>query len=74
MDNSCYLRNCTQLTAQHASVKNKCRVPDTVKEDIDGCKWNMTPAVHCVGNRLLTNVIGLTALPGAGDDGLHTGM
>jgi len=38
MDSSCYLRNCTQLTAQHASVKNKCRVPDTVGENIDGCK------------------------------------
>ncbi|KAF2280139.1 uncharacterized protein EI97DRAFT_491631 [Westerdykella ornata] len=36
MDNQCYLRNCTQLTELAASVKNRCNVPDTVGEDIDG--------------------------------------
>jgi hypothetical protein len=38
MDSACYLRNCTQLTAQTPEKKNKCQVPVTVREDIDGCK------------------------------------
>lgn len=36
MDNACYLRNCTQLTELDAAVKNKCQVPVTVDEDVDG--------------------------------------
>lgn len=36
MDNSCYLRNCTQLFALSPEEKNKCQVPVTVDEDIDG--------------------------------------
>lgn len=39
MDNHCYLRNCTLLTEQAPKVKNLCLVPDTVDEDIDGCKY-----------------------------------
>jgi hypothetical protein len=39
MDNRCYLRNCTQLTELAPKFKNECRVPDTVKEDIDGCEF-----------------------------------
>lgn len=38
MDSNCYLRNCTVLTEQEPKIKNLCQVPDTVKEDIDGCK------------------------------------
>lgn len=38
MDNRCYLRNCTQLTELKPAFKNECQVPDTVKEDIDGCE------------------------------------
>ncbi|CAI6341417.1 unnamed protein product [Periconia digitata] len=36
MDNHCYLRNCTQLTEQAPRIKNLCKVPDTVNEDVDG--------------------------------------
>jgi len=35
MDSGCYLRNCTQLTAQLIKEKNKCTVPATVKEPLD---------------------------------------
>lgn len=38
MDNGCYLRNCSRLASQTPEVKNKCTVPDTVGEDIDGCE------------------------------------
>lgn len=40
MDSACYLRNCTQIKSQPPSIKNKCQVPDTVEEDIDGCKYH----------------------------------
>ncbi|KAH8892763.1 hypothetical protein GQ53DRAFT_646079 [Thozetella sp. PMI_491] len=36
MDSQCYLRNCTQLTAQEPKVKNQCQVPVTVGEAVDG--------------------------------------
>ena len=38
MDSGCYLRNCSELTSQMPEVKNKCAVPVTVREDVDGCK------------------------------------
>ncbi|KAL1874428.1 hypothetical protein VTK73DRAFT_305 [Phialemonium thermophilum] len=36
MDGGCYLRNCSVLTSQMPEVKNKCTVPVTAVEDIDG--------------------------------------
>jgi len=39
MDSGCYLRNCTQLTAQEPKVKNTCQVPVTAHENIDGCMF-----------------------------------
>ena len=38
MDNGCYLRNCTKLTAQLIKDKNLCTVPTTYKEPLDECK------------------------------------
>lgn len=60
MDNQCYLRNCTYLTEISPKVKNLCQVPDTVKEDIDGCKFALEKYI-CV---VLTNTLGMTELPG----------
>ncbi|KAF2115950.1 hypothetical protein BDV96DRAFT_612513 [Lophiotrema nucula] len=36
MNSGCYLRNCSQITSQTPEAKNKCNVPVTVDEDIDG--------------------------------------
>jgi hypothetical protein len=41
MDSGCYLRNCSQLTSQMPEVKNKCNVPVTAVEDIDGCELHV---------------------------------
>jgi len=38
MDGGCYLRNCSRLTSQMPEVKNKCSVPVTAVENIDGCE------------------------------------
>jgi hypothetical protein len=38
MDTACYLRNCSSLTEIPPKTKNKCQVPVTVDEDVDGCK------------------------------------
>ncbi|KAM7196750.1 protein of unknown function (DUF1996) domain containing protein [Naviculisporaceae sp. PSN 640] len=39
MDNRCYLRNCSLLTAIAPEVKNKCQVPVTVTADEDLDAW-----------------------------------
>jgi hypothetical protein len=69
MDSKCYLRNCTLLTEQRAAVKNLCQVPDTVQEDIDGCK-RFLPTLSISQafdeSRLTCVVIGMTQLPGGG--------
>ncbi|KAK7957870.1 hypothetical protein PG988_012718 [Apiospora saccharicola] len=39
MDNQCYLRNCSFLPSQMPPDKNKCSVPVTVPENIDGCEF-----------------------------------
>ncbi|KAB5533348.1 hypothetical protein GE09DRAFT_1176892 [Coniochaeta sp. 2T2.1] len=36
MDGGCYLRNCSVLDSQMPEVKNKCNVPITAAENIDG--------------------------------------
>ncbi|KAK7996563.1 CTR2 long splice variant [Apiospora arundinis] len=36
MDNQCYLRNCSRLPSQMPPDKNKCSVPVTAPENIDG--------------------------------------
>ncbi len=40
MDNGCYLRNCSLLKSQEPKVKNKCNVPVTVNEKVDGCEFS----------------------------------
>ena len=39
MDSGCYLRNCTQLSAQLIKEKNLCTVPTTYKEELDECEF-----------------------------------
>ena len=35
----CFYDGCGSITKQDMSVANKCKVPEMVKENIDGCKW-----------------------------------
>ncbi|KAK4183224.1 hypothetical protein QBC35DRAFT_443732 [Podospora australis] len=65
MDSGCYLRNCSSLTEQPPTVKNRCQVPVTVKVDrhLDDCKL---PSEAIVTGLLLTCGAGLDELPGGG--------
>lgn len=66
MDSGCYLRNCSKLTSQMPEFKNRCTVPVTAVEDIDGCKpsamraWIWTATVANSGS-------GMDELPGGGE-------
>ena len=51
MDNQCYLRNCSFLPSQMPPDKNKCSVPVTAPENIDGCEF----ARWCYLRRRVTN-------------------
>lgn len=42
MEGSCFGASCSTLKSQSFSDANKCAVPDTVKEDVNGCKSGLT--------------------------------
>ena len=42
MDKSeCFYDGCGSITKQQMAVANKCSVPNTVNEEVDGCKCNL---------------------------------
>jgi len=45
MDNGCYITNCPAIKSQTPAVKNQCLVPDTVKENTEGCMNNPSPPI-----------------------------
>lgn len=45
MDNQCYLRNCSRLPSQMPPDKNKCSIPVTAPENIDGCELQIPSMV-----------------------------
>jgi hypothetical protein len=61
MDSHCYLLNCTQLTSQTIDTQNKCNVPVTAMEDIDGCEFNLLVEKD---EQILTSSTGMNELPG----------
>lgn len=57
---------CSELKTQTAEESMKCTVPQTVNEDIDGCKLHL-PTVLSKGSHMLNPadpLAGLTSLPG----------
>jgi hypothetical protein len=39
MNAGCFAATCSALKTQAYADANKCAVPDTVKETVDGCKF-----------------------------------
>ncbi|KAF2005038.1 hypothetical protein P154DRAFT_424765 [Amniculicola lignicola CBS 123094] len=48
LDGGCYLRNCSSLTEVAPRIKNKCTVPTSVREDIDGCEFWIKLSDSCL--------------------------
>ncbi len=43
MDANCFGATCSALKTQSFTEANKCSVKDSVKENIEGCKWTLPP-------------------------------
>ena len=58
----CFGPACGNLKSQSIEAAAKCKIPKTVEEDVDGCKFIWVPGV--IG--LKTNELaGLSKLPGS---------
>lgn len=38
-DNGCFSATCGKQVSQDISVAKQCKIPKTVKEDVDGCEY-----------------------------------
>jgi hypothetical protein len=66
-DRGCFSAVCGGLKTQDISVANKCVIPKTVKEDVDGCKSHAPfPPLSLIYSGILTHALGLQKLPGVG--------
>jgi hypothetical protein len=61
-DNGCFSATCGNQKSQDISVAKQCKIPKTVKEDVDGCKWLCWRVVLIV---CADPFIGMTQLPGS---------
>lgn len=64
MEAGCFGATCTPLKTQAFTEANKCAVPDTVKEPVDGCKFLRFRWREIERKMLMTLVLGISKLPG----------
>jgi hypothetical protein len=65
MDAACFGASCSKLKTQSFADANKCAVPDTVKEPVDGCKF-MPPSARSTRDLKSNSLfpLGISKLPG----------